>query len=112
VGSPYISIDLVAANVSFTGTISTNNNGPTSRSKRHSIPASTYQDRMTKSRRERTLFSSVPVIGNIYNAGYQPRDARVTSSSVDQENQFNGTYTTGNSTGTAARGVSYRILVR
>ncbi|KAL8283116.1 hypothetical protein RQP46_005894 [Phenoliferia psychrophenolica] len=108
-GSPYTSIDLVAGNITFLGTILSDNNAASSRSRRSvNISPSRMQTRQS-----RALFSDTVTIGNIYNAGYQPRSARLTSSSVDQENQFSGTYTTAdNVVRTVERAVSYRILVR
>ncbi|KAM0746674.1 subtilisin-like serine protease precursor [Meredithblackwellia eburnea MCA 4105] len=116
-GTPLLTIDLVLANISFTGTISTNNNGATSREKRGHRDMVLHEHggakRMVQARATRQLYTDIPLVGNIYTAPYQPRDCFTCSTGFDQEIQVTGSYT--NSAGvkkTASKNVAYRLLIR
>lgn len=100
VGSQKVTIDLVSASIAFTGTIPTNNNAPGT----------------TKRSPARVLYSDVPTLGVVSEADLIPRDALVSGTGdvtyTDSEIQFQGVSFVNGVAVQAAKGVSYRLLLR
>lgn len=125
-GTRRLYLDLVNANIDFTGTVPSVTNGRRVRMARRSpsaspapspeMAASAFESwSHLETRANPTKFADVPTIGSIYSTGLAARDYLLNFDGgfTDYELPFDGTYTT--STGGSAKastGVSYRVLLR
>ncbi|ORY84131.1 peptidase S8/S53 domain-containing protein [Leucosporidium creatinivorum] len=125
-GTRRLYLDLVNANIDFTGTVPSVTNGRRVRMARRSasaspapspeMAASAFESwSHLEARANPVKFSDVPTIGSIYSTGLAARDYLLNFDGgfTDYELPFDGTYTT--STGGSAQastGVSYRVLLR
>ncbi|KAI5481715.1 hypothetical protein MNV49_002941 [Pseudohyphozyma bogoriensis] len=105
--SPLLRIDVVDADVDFTGTISTNNNAA------RRLVRSAVSDTTPAKRAARALFADTPILGTFYSFANSPRDYLVNGATIDQELPFSGTWTDESGASvTATIGTRYRLLLR
>jgi hypothetical protein len=121
-GTRRLYLDLVNADIDFTGTVPSVTNARRVRMARRSpspypapAPKMGASSLEGEARANPTKFSDVPTIGSIYSTGLAARDYLLNFNGgfTDYELPFDGTYTT--STGGSAQasiGVSYRVLLR
>lgn len=115
-GSRRLNLDLVNADIDFTGTVPSVTNGPPSRLAKRSDDNESLQKRANP-----VKYSDVPVLGSVYSVGLPARDYRLGFGSIgptgapysDYEQLFNGDYTLpGGQSAKATVGTSYRVLLR
>lgn len=104
-------LDLVNADIDFTGTV------PSVTNARLKARSEANEETSSLSRRANPVkYSDVPVLGSIFSVGLPARDYLSNFSPApytDYEKPFDGKYTTpGGQAATASVGVNYRVLLR